>query len=125
MAVGDGAHGSENYRRLKWEDCDLLNREIHLSRTYTMGKVDGKEIGDTATKSGEPRTIDLTPPAAAVLEGWWVKEIEWRESYVFLREDGGRSIDSADCLAPGALPRPSSVRGFRGLASVAVPASFQ
>jgi len=48
-------------------DIDLLNRELHVSRTYTSG------IGATATKSNEARTVDLTPQAAALFESWLAK----------------------------------------------------
>ena len=47
---------------LEWGDLDLLNRELHVRQTYTSG------IGLGTPKSGEPRTIDLTPQAAALFE---------------------------------------------------------
>lgn len=46
-------------------DVDLLNRELHVRQTYTEG------IGVTVPKSGEARTIDLTPQAAQVLMDWF------------------------------------------------------
>ena len=52
---------------LRWSDVDLLERELLVARTH----VDG--IGEQAPKSNEPRTIDLTPPAAAMLERWYVE----------------------------------------------------
>jgi integrase len=66
---------------LRWADVDLLNRELHVRRAY----VDG--IGEQTPKSGEARTIDLTPPAATVLEHWYVLTSD--EGLVFERETGG------------------------------------
>ena len=67
---------------LRWSDVDLLERELHVHRSY----VDG--IGEQrTTKSGEPRTIDLTPPAAAVLERWFAES--GGGDFVFEREEGG------------------------------------
>ena len=48
-------------------------------------------IGITSPKSNEPRTVDLTPQAAALLEGWLVAS--GGEGLVFEREDGGH-LDS-------------------------------
>lgn len=67
---------------LEWEgDVDLLNRELHVRQTYTSG------IGVGSPKSGEPRTVDLTPQAAALLEEWFTES--GGEGLVFEREDGG------------------------------------
>jgi integrase len=66
---------------LHWDDVDLLSREIHVTRTYVRG------IGETSTKSGEPRTVDLTPPGAKVLEGWYGESTG--HGLVFEREEGG------------------------------------
>ncbi|MFL5914115.1 MAG: tyrosine-type recombinase/integrase [Gaiellaceae bacterium] len=85
-AVGTGMRFGE-LAALRWSDVDLLNREVHVSRTF----VDG--LGEQATKSNEPRTVDLTPPAAAVLEAWY-RESGSDEGLVFEREEGGH-------LAPG------------------------
>jgi integrase len=81
-AVGTGMRFGE-LAALRWSDIDLLNREIHVSRTF----VDG--IGETPTKSNEPRTIDLTPPAAAVLEAWYQESGGDDTGLVFERETGG------------------------------------
>jgi integrase len=86
-AVGTGMRFGE-LAALRWADVDLLNRELHVSRTF----VDG--IGEQATKSNEPRTIDLTPPAAAVLEAWYRESGGDDNGLVFQREEGGH-------LAPG------------------------
>ncbi len=70
---------------LDWSDVDLLNRELHVARTFTVG------VGITAPKSNEPRTVDLTPQAAALFEAWLVES--GGEGLVFEREDGGH-LDS-------------------------------
>lgn len=66
---------------LEWGDVDLLNRELHVSRAYVSG------LGVGTTKSGEGRTIDLTPQAAALFEAWLVESGD--DGLVFEREDGG------------------------------------
>jgi integrase len=66
---------------LEWFDVDLLNHELHVARTFTVG------VGITAPKSNEPRTVDLTPQAAALLEDWLVES--GGEGLVFEREGGG------------------------------------
>jgi integrase len=66
---------------LEWSDVDLLNRELHVSRAYVSG------LGVGSTKSGEGRTVDLTPQAAALFEAWLVESGD--EGLVFEREDGG------------------------------------
>jgi integrase len=69
---------------LRWGDVDLLAREVHIIRTYVEG------IGEQAPKSNEPRTIDLTPQAAAVLELWFVEAgSPSGDNLVFPREEGG------------------------------------
>jgi integrase len=79
-AVGTGLRIGE-LAALRWSDVDLLNRELHVRRTY----VDG--IGEQTPKSGEARTIDLTPPAARVLEDWF--KASGDDGLVFEREEGG------------------------------------
>src|SRR5262249_32283842 len=55
LAVGTGMRFGE-LAALRWTDCDLLNREIHVGRTFVEG------LGEQpSTKSGEARTVDLTP----------------------------------------------------------------
>lgn len=80
-AVGTGARFGE-LAALRWSDVDMLNRELHIARTYTDG------IGETAPKSNEPRVVDLTPPAANVLEDWF-RESGGGDGLVFEREEGG------------------------------------
>jgi integrase len=77
---------------LRWSDCDLLNREIHISRTMVDGA--GEQ---PSTKGGEPRTLDLTPPAAQVLEDWF--KSRGGDGLVFEREEGGH-------LTPHGVHRP-------------------
>ena len=67
---------------LRWTDLDLLDRELHVGRTYVVG------LGEQAPKSNEPRTVDLTPQAAGVLEAWYA-EAGSRGGLVFEREEGG------------------------------------
>jgi integrase len=66
---------------LEWGDVDLLNRELHVHQGYTSG------IGVETTKSGEPRTVDLTPQASQLFEDWFAASGD--EGLVFEREDGG------------------------------------
>jgi integrase len=80
-AVGTGARFGE-LAALRWTDVDLLNREVRIARSFTEG------FGETSPKSGEARTIDLTPPAAHVLEQWYA-ESGGGDGLVFEREEGG------------------------------------
>jgi len=66
---------------LEWSAVDLLNRELHVGKAYTAG------LGTSSPKSGEARTVDLTPQAAALFEAWLVEAGD--EGLVFEREDGG------------------------------------
>jgi integrase len=81
LAVATGMRFGE-LAALRWSDVDLLNREIHVSRTFTLG------IGETPPKSGEARTVDLTPQAATVLEDWY-RESGGGDGLVYEREHGG------------------------------------
>jgi integrase len=82
-AVATGARFGE-LAALRWDDVNLLDRSVRIARTYTA------KVGETTPKSGEARTIDLTPPAAAVLEAWF-------------RDSGGQGLVFASDLAPGHL----------------------
>jgi integrase len=66
---------------LRWSDVDLLNRELHVRRNFVPG------VGEDTPKSGEPRTIDLTPPAARLFEDWY--RLHGDDGLVFEREEGG------------------------------------
>jgi len=66
---------------LEWSDVDLLSRELHVGKAYTAG------LGTSSPKSGEARTVDLTPQAAAVFEAWLVEAGD--EGLLFTREEGG------------------------------------
>jgi integrase len=66
---------------LRWSDVSLLERKMQVDRTYTEG------IGETPPKSGKPRTLSLTPQAAALFEEWHVES--GGEGLVFERETGG------------------------------------
>ena len=52
-----------------------------MSRTYFAG------VGETTTKSGEARVLDLTPQAAQVLQDWYAES--GGEGLVFEAETGG------------------------------------
>jgi integrase len=80
MAVGTGARLGE-LSALRWDDIDLLQRELHIARTWAEG------FGEQTPKGNEPRTIDLTPPAARVLEDWLAESGE--DGRVFELEAGG------------------------------------
>jgi integrase len=82
IAVATGLRFGE-LAALRWSDVDLLNREVHVLRTF----VDG--IGEQPPKSNEPRTIDLTPQAAALLEEWYAATSAHSGELVFAREEGG------------------------------------
>jgi integrase len=76
---------------LRWSDVELLDAEIRVSRTYTPG------VGETPTKDGEPRVIDLTPQARSLLEQWFTEA--GTGGLVFEREigghlDGGQVLDA-------------------------------
>jgi integrase len=80
LAVATGMRFGE-LAALTWDDVDLLNREIHISATYTYG------IGVQPPKSNEPRTVDLTPQAAALVEQWLAES--GGVGLIFEREVGG------------------------------------
>ena len=84
LAVTTGARFGE-LAALRWTDCNLLDREIRIARTYTVG------IGEQTPKSGESRTLDLTSQAAGVLEEWYKQA--GGEGLVFEREEGGHLSD--------------------------------
>jgi integrase len=78
-AVGTGMRLGE-LAALRWDDVDLLNREVRVARTFVEG------LGESSPKSGQGRVVDLTPPAAAVLERWYQERLS--DDRVFVREDG-------------------------------------
>jgi integrase len=89
VAVATGMRFGE-LAALRWQDVNLLDEEILVSHTYTPG------VGVKATKSGEPRTIDLTPQAKRLLEQWYPQTSG--VGLVFERKagghlDGGRVLD--------------------------------
>jgi integrase len=81
LAVSTGMRFGE-LAALEWGDVDLLNGEIHVSKTHTAG------IGVTTPKSNETRTVDLTPQALNVLETWFA-ESGGGEGLVFEKETSG------------------------------------
>jgi len=80
VAVATGMRLGE-LAALRWDDIDLLGEEIIVSRTYAPG------LGEKPTKSGEPRTIDLTTQARRLLEDWYPQT--HGEGLVFERGTGG------------------------------------
>jgi integrase len=68
---------------LTWDDVTLQDRELHVSRTIV------DRIGIQTPKSGDQRTVDLTPQAAAVLEAWSAVSGGEKGGLVFEREEGG------------------------------------
>lgn len=66
---------------LRWDDVNFLDEDVLVSHTHTPG------IGAKATKSGEPRTIDLTPQAKRLFEEWYSETSGG--GLVFEREIGG------------------------------------
>ena len=98
---------------LRWSDVKLLNDEIEVSRTYTPG------IGEKGTKSGEPRTVDLTPQAKRLLEQWY--PMTSGDGLVFEREiggplDGGQVLDvlyaAVDCAGINRIGERGGKRTF-------------
>ncbi len=79
-AAGTGLRIGE-LAALRWSDVDLLNRELHVHRTCVPG------VGEQPPKSGEARTLDLTPRVARLLEDWYASSSA--DGLVFEREDGG------------------------------------
>lgn len=75
---------------LRWDDVNLLDREIVVARSYAPG------LGEKPTKSGEPRTVDLTSQAKQLLEEWY--PLSGGEGLVFEREIGGH-LDGGQVLA--------------------------
>ena len=88
MAVATGMRFGE-LAALRWSDCNLLEGEVLVSRTYAPG------IGEKPTKSGEPRTIDLTPQAKKLVEAWYRQA--GGDGLVFTRDIGGH-LDGAPVL---------------------------
>jgi integrase len=80
VAVATGMRLGE-LTALRWDDVNLLDEEIVVSRTYAPG------FGESSTKSGEPRTVDLTPQAKRLLEEWY--PLTRGEGLVFQRDEGG------------------------------------
>ncbi len=66
---------------LRWSDVRLLEHEILVARSYATG------VGEKATKSAEPRTVDLGAQARKILEDWFPSTSG--DGLVFEREHGG------------------------------------
>lgn len=85
IALATGTRSGE-LAALRWPDVSLLTNEVRVSRTYVAG------AGETATKSGKARTIDLSPQAAALFQEWFT--ISGGDGLVFEKETGGH-LDAA------------------------------
>ena len=70
---------------LRWSDVSMSTNEIRVARTYDAG------VGETPTKSGKARTVDLSPQAAALFTGWYA--LGGGDGLVFEKETGGH-LDS-------------------------------
>jgi integrase len=83
---------------LRWSDCHLLRNEIEIQRTLTPD-------GETAPKSGEARTVDLTPAAAGVLAAWFKESgaAEFPDRLVFQKETSGGGFLDPTYLTRGVL----------------------
>jgi integrase len=96
---------------LRWDDVNLLAGEIIVGRTYSPG------IGETETKSGEPRTVDLVPQAKQLLECWYPQT--HGEGLIFKSEprgylDGGDVLDTLYvAMEAASVPRVSERGGKR------------
>jgi integrase len=106
-AVGTGARLGE-LAALTWDRVDLLQREIHITQTYSEG------FGLGIPKGNEARVVDLTAPAAKVLEDWLA--LSGDEGLVFELEAGGYIVPRhADTSLYGAMARAGIDRvGERG-----------
>lgn len=88
IALATGMRSGE-LAALRWSDISLLANEVRVSRTYVPG------AGETSTKSGKARTIDLSPQAAALFEESFTAS--GSDGLVFEKETGGY-IDSGYVL---------------------------
>lgn len=91
IAVATGMRAGE-LSALRWSDVSLLTNEVKVSRTYVA------RIGETPTKSGKPRTIDLSPQAAELFREWYAAS-DGGDGLVFERETGGH-LDTSFLLRP-------------------------
>jgi integrase len=93
---------------LRWDDVDLRAGEIVVARTYSPG------IGETETKNGEPRTVDLVPQGKQLLEKWY-PQTRGRglvfESVTGGYLDGGAVLDTLYDAMKAARVRRVSERG--------------
>lgn len=70
---------------LRWSDVSMTTSEISVGRTYKAG------VGETPTKSGKARTVDMSPQAMTLFEEWYA--LNGGEGLVFEKEEGGH-LDS-------------------------------
>ena len=88
IALATGMRSGE-LAALRWSDVALLTNEVRVSRTYVA------QAGETSTKSGKARTIDLSPQATALFDKWFTASGD--DGLVFEKEAGGY-VDSGYVL---------------------------
>jgi integrase len=84
IALATGMRAGE-LAALRWSDVSMSTSEIRVARTYDAG------VGETPTKSGKARTVDLSPQAAALFRDWY--SLGGGEELVFEKEARGH-LDS-------------------------------
>jgi integrase len=85
IAVATGMRSGELVA-LRWSDVSMTTSELIVGRTYDA------RAGETATKSGKTRTVDLSPQAAQLFTEWYALA-GGSDGLVFQRETGGH-LDS-------------------------------
>ena len=76
-------------RALQWEDVDMVNRSVHIRRTFSR---DEYQADRTKTRAG--RTVPLSDEVYSVLKGMHVKGIS---GFVF-RQKSGKEYSNPDTL---------------------------
>lgn len=80
IALATGMRAGE-LAALRWSDVSMTTNEIRVSRTYDP------KVGETPTKSGKARTVDLSPQAATLFVEWY--RLSGGDGLVFEKELGG------------------------------------
>jgi integrase len=84
IALATGMRSGE-LAALRWSGVSMTTSEVNVGRTYKAG------MGETPTKSGKARTVDLSPQAITLFEEWYA--LNGGDGLVFEREEGGH-LDS-------------------------------
>ena len=85
IALATGMRSGE-LAALRWSDVSMTANEVRVSRTYDAG------VGETPTKSGKARTVDLSPQAGQLFADWYALS-GGGDGLVFEAETGGH-LDS-------------------------------